>query len=86
MFLVRFEGNDRMDASMRAGVSSDIFQEMNLGRVSCCFLCFLNDGYRRVITVVGAPLASCLFLLGWAIASTYHDVSIANVSKPRRQV
>lgn len=65
MFLMRFEGNDRMDASMRAGVSSDIFQEMNLGRVSCCFLCFLNDGYRRVVTVVGAQLASCLFFFGF---------------------
>jgi hypothetical protein len=75
-----------MDASMRAGVSSDIFQEMNLGRVSCCFLCFLDDRYRRVITVVGAQLASCLFFSGWVTASAYHDVSIANVSKPRQQV
>jgi hypothetical protein len=75
-----------MDASMRAGVSSYIFPKMNLGHVSSCFLCFLNNGHRRVVTVVGAQLASCIVFLGSAINLAYHDVSIASVSKPRRQV
>lgn len=77
--LVRFECNDRVNTAVRACVGRDILEEMNLSCVSIDVLRFLNDRYRRIVTV----------LISWdndltAMITAYHDVSIAKVSRPRQ--
>lgn len=79
-----FEGDDRMNSPMLTRVGCYIFKEMDFSCASGVFLCFLDDGYRCIVTIVCNQLVGWLFS-GLGFTSAYHDVSIANVSKPRRE-
>lgn len=48
---MRFEGDDRVDSTVRARVGGDVLEEMNLGCISVGVFCLFDDGYRGVVTV-----------------------------------